>query len=151
MAYYNQWDYAQQQQQFLESQMQIQMQMQIANQTLWDAQMQAQEIINSAKLNAQQIIENANTIAKKITDETNQAKENIALLKIAEKQSLEYVDEILAKAKKECDDEINKLVNPLGDEQKFIVLSKLMKLNILKNNSVSFNEYHRLVKKFSKN
>lgn len=126
----------------------------MANQTLWDAQVQAEQNINNSHLTAQQIINdakfNAHEIinkAKQIMDEANQAKENIA-----QNQSIDYLNEILAKAidaKKECDFEISKLVNPLGDEQKFIVLSKLMKLNILKNNSESFNEYQRLVKLYS--
>ena len=88
------------------------------------------------------IIENAKVEANQII---NQAKENIKLLKTAEEQSITYVNDILAK----CEIEIKKMVDPLGEEQKFIVLAKLKKLNLLPDNTLSFIEYQRLVKLYT--
>ena len=136
------WNQMQMQMDQMQIQMQIQMQMQLANQTLWDAQKQAQQNIDNSRSIAKNIIENAKVEANQII---NQAKENIKLLKTAEEQSITYVNDILAK----CEIEIKKMVDPLGEEQKFIVLAKLKKLNLLPDNTLSFIEYQRLVKLYT--
>jgi len=122
-----------------------------ANQILYAAQQEAAKIISDAKIEATEYYRNYETSLQNYEAEINEMKE---ALKNAGHASQIYLEENLEKAanaKKmvdECNNTIDKIMNPLNEFQLFTSLYKLNQLGLLQDGSAASLKYNLLKDRF---
>jgi len=123
-----------------------------ASEIIFAAKQEAAKIISDAKIEATEYYRNYETSLQNYEAEINEMKD---ALKSAGHESQIYLEENLQKAanaKKmldECNETIEKILNPLTDQQLYNTLNKLNQLGLLQAGSPASLKYNLLKERFS--